>query len=113
MIDIGGNITASIQICTGTTKNDIGESVKSWETVHSPTGYLDYLSGDSKYVSYNAKIQASTHVFVCSYFQLNSRVKAESARVLIGSDVYDIMVIDDPMGLGYQLEIYLKYTGGQ
>jgi hypothetical protein len=33
--------------------------------------------------------------------------------MVINDKVYDIMVIDDPMELHEQLEIYLKYTGGQ
>lgn len=113
MIAIEGNLVANLQVCTGTTKNEIGESVKSWETVHSPTGFLDFASGDSNYVSYNAKIQDSTHVFICSYFPLDSRIKAEKCRVLVGNDIYDIMLIDNPMNLNYQWEIFLKYTGGQ
>ena len=40
---------------------------------------------------------------------------AENARVTIAGKRYDVMLIDNPMELGErsQLEIYLKYTGGQ
>ena len=77
------------------------------------TGYLDLSTGDSKYTTYNAKIQESTHVFLADYKKLDSRIKAENSRMGINGKVYDIMVIDDPMELHEQLEIYLKYTGGQ
>ena len=77
------------------------------------TGYLDLSTGDSKYTTYNAKIQESTHVFLADYKKLDSRIKAENSRMWINGKVYDIMVIDDPMELNEQLEIYLKYTGGQ
>ena len=60
---IGGNITAILQI-SATTKNEIGESVKSWQDVMALRGWLDLSSGDSKYATFNAKIQESTHVFL-------------------------------------------------
>jgi len=60
---IGGNTIAQLQIST-TTKNEIGESVKEWKTIHNIAGFLDLSSGDSTYTTFNAKIQESTHVFV-------------------------------------------------
>ena len=69
--------------------------------------------GDSKYTTYNAKIQESTHVFVADYVALDSRIKAENSRLIVNGNIYDVMLIDDPMELHQQLEIYLKYTGGQ
>ena len=109
---IGGNTIARLQIST-TTKNEIGESVKEWNTIHNIAGFLDLSSGDSTYTSFNAKIQESTHVFVSDWKQLDSSVKAENSRMLVNGGVYDVKLIDDPMGLHKQLEIYLKYTGGQ
>jgi len=109
---IGGNTIAQFQIST-TTKNEIGESVKSWETIHNIAGFLDLSSGDSKYTTFNAKIQESTHVFVSDWKQLDPSVKAENSRMIVNNGVYDVMLIDDPMRLHKQLEIYLKYTGGQ
>lgn len=109
---IGGNITAEIQTST-TTKNSIGESVKAWQTVQSITGWLDLSAGDSKYTTYNAKIQESTHLFIADYVMLDASIKAENSRMIVNGDRYDVMLIDDPMGLHKQLEIYLKYTGGQ
>lgn len=109
---IGGNITANLQISTAA-KNEIGESVKTWTTVDSIKGWLDLSSGDSKYTTYNAKIQESTHVFVADYKQLDSRIKAENSRMIINGNAYDVMLIDDPMEMHKQLEIYLKFTGGQ
>ena len=110
---IGGNITATIQVNTGTTKNAIGSKVKTWENVQSIYGYLDLQAGDSRYNTYNAKMQESTHIFVSDYFKLDARIKAENSRLLIDGSVYDIKLIDDPMGLHKQLEIYLAYVGGQ
>ena len=109
---IGGNIEGTFQIST-TTKNEIGEAVKSWADVQMITGWLDLQGGDSKYTTYNAKLQESTHVFVADYVELDSRIKEENSRMVIGGKVYDVLLIDDPMELHKQLEISLKFTGGQ
>ena len=110
---IGGNITATIQVNTGATYNRIGEKVDSWADAQTITGWLDLSSGDSKYTTFNAKIQESTHVFIADYVALNSSIKAENSRMIVNGARYDVMLIDDPMGLHKQLEIFLKYTGGQ
>lgn len=109
---IGGNTIAQIQTKT-TTKNAIGECVESWNTVHSIAGWLDLSSGDSKYTTYNAKIQESTHIFISDYQALDESIEAENSRVVVNNKIYDVMLIDDPMEMHKQLEIYLKYTGGQ
>ena len=112
MKGIGGNLTADIQIRTAT-ENEIGEQAEAWETVQLLTGWLDLQSGDSKYQTYNAKMQESTHVFVCDYVTIDKRVTAENSRLIVNGKGYAIMLIDNPMELNSQLEIYLKYTGGQ
>ncbi len=114
MKGIGGNTNAVIQVST-TAKNAIGEQVKAWQDVQTLHGWLDLQSGDSRYRVYDAKVQESSHVFVCDYVPLDSRINAENARLVNNGAVYDIMLIDNPMQMqaGSQLEIYLKYTGGQ
>lgn len=114
MKGIGGNITAVVQTAT-TTKNAIGEQVKSWTNAQTLKGWLDLSSGDSKYTTYNAKIQESTHVFIADYVPLAAGIQAENSRMTINGKIYDVLLIDNPMemGSGSQLEIYLKYTGGQ
>lgn len=115
MKGIGGNTTAIIQVCTGTTLNEVGENVKTWADVQSIKGWLDLQGGDSKYQPFHAKIQESTHIFVADYVPLDSRITAEMARLIVNGKRYDILVIDNPMemGSGSQLEIYLRFTGGQ
>lgn len=114
MKGIGGNITAVIQTAT-ITQNAIGEQVKSWADKQTLKGWLDLQSGDSRYTTYNAKIQESTHVFIADYVPLASGITAENSRMVINSKIYDVLLIDNPMemGSGSQLEIYLKFTGGQ
>lgn len=109
---IGGNNKATIQIRT-TKKNAIGEAVKTWADIQTIKGWLDYQAGDSKYNTFNAKLQESTHVFVADYTKLDTRIKAENSRMVIGGKVYDVLLIDDPMEMHKHLEFYLKFTGGQ
>ena len=115
MKGIGGNTRAVIQVRTESGRNAIGESVLAWTNVQTIKGWLDFSSGGSRYNTYNAKVQESTDVFVADFVRLDSRINAESARAVINGKRYDIMLIDNPMemGSGSQLEIYLKYTGGQ
>ena len=118
---IGGNVKAVLQVST-TERNEIGERVPVWHDAVTLTGWLDLQSGDSKYTTYNAKMQESTHLFICDYLPIPAtlevegktvRVSAENARMVANSQRYDVMLIDNPMGLNKHLEIYLKYTGGQ
>ena len=97
------------------TKNEIGEHIESWQEAARLRGWLDLASGDSRYTVFSAKVQQSTHVFIADYKPLPDDVTAENARVTIAGKRYDVMLIDNPMelGAGSQLEIYLKYTGGQ
>lgn len=114
MKGIGGNITAMIQVCT-TTKNEIGESVPTWADAQTIKGWLDLSSGDSKYTSFNAKIQESTHVFIADFVPLAEGIQAENSRMTINGKRYDVLLIDNPMemGRGSQLEFFLRFTGGQ
>ena len=109
---IGGNVLAEINI-RSTTKNEIGATSKVWTKVQSIKGWLDFSGGDSKYSTFNAKIQESTHVFVADYVNLDARISAENSRLVVNGSTYDVLLIDDPMEMHKQLEIYLKYTGGQ
>lgn len=106
---IGGNKVAELQ--TKQVKaNRYGVQEVSWKKETEILGFLDLSGGDSKYSSYSAKIQESTHVFVADYQELS--VTAENSRLIVDGKVYDVMLIDDPMELHQHLEIYLKYTGG-
>lgn len=104
---IGGNVTAELQTKTIVT-NSIGEQEEKWSTVKTLKGYLDLISGDSKYENYNTKLQESTHIFICDYTPLGVSV---SSRLIVNGKKYDIMLIDNPMELNRQLEIYLRMVG--
>lgn len=105
---IGGNVQAVLQRSGAAVVNEIGEREPVWTEVCRLCGWLDLSSGDSKY-TYDAKLQESTHIFVCDYVALDAR--PGDTRLLVGGQSYDVLLIDDPMGLHQQLEIYLKYVG--
>ena len=110
---IGGNTTVKLQTLS-TRKNDIGESVKEWEDVQELVGWLDYQSGDTRYSTYNAKIQETSHIFICDYVELDKTINNENSRLVDEQGkAYNILLIDDPMTMHYQLEVYLKLIGGQ
>ena len=67
MANIGGNITGRIQTKTTSGKNAIGEAVRSWKDAFSPKGWLGLQAGEQKRSTFNAKIEESTHVFLCDY----------------------------------------------
>lgn len=137
---IGGNITALFQVKDEGKKNAIGEREHQWFDVASSSGWLDLKDENgAKNTIFNAKIQESTHIFLCDYRsfkglsaewvwntlnfvngEINSEkldkrvdVTSENARLLINNQVYQILLIDDPMGMHQHLEIYLKFVGGQ
>ena len=133
---IGGNITALLQVKDNGTKNSIGEREHVWYDVTALKGWLDLATGTSDYLNFNAKVQDSTHVFICDFKSLKNLsgewvwnplnlingiinqnnktgtvdVTSENARMVIKDKVYAIQLIDNPMEMNYQLEIYLKYV---
>lgn len=136
---IGGNITAKLQVKDAGTKNSIGERVHTWTDVTAIKGWLDYKESGSQsdIETHKAKTQQTSHIFMCDFssFQgLSQRwlwdpfrfpidritsdtgetvdATSENARIIIGGNIYQILLIDDPMGLHQHLEIYLKYVGG-
>lgn len=114
---IGGNITAVLQKCIYSF-NEIGEPIEDYAESISLFGFLDLSSGDSHYTNFNAKVQESTHIFICDYKDLNG-YKADNSRLIVNDEIdeideiYDVTLIDDPMGLHQHLEIYLRYKGAQ
>lgn len=110
MANIGGNITGKFQVCS-TKKNEIGEAEKKWVDSVNQIGWLGLQNGDSKYANFNAKIEESTHVFLCDY---NAKIYALcglDVRMVIKGFVYDVLLIDNPDEMDEQLEIYLRKVG--
>lgn len=105
---IGGSTEVIVQHKNGTTVDEIGDRVPAWKPLLTLTGWLDLMSGDAKH-TYNAKLQESTHIFLCDYVTMDKHV--DNKRMIIDGDIYDILLIDDPMQMHQHLEIYLRYVG--
>lgn len=110
MANIGGNITGRIQTKT-TEKNAMGEAEKTWSDAVSQVGWLGFQSGDSKYRNFNAKIEESTHVFLCDFNPALYSLADRDTRMIIKGFVYDVLLIDNPDEMDEQLEIYLRKVG--
>lgn len=110
MANIGGNTIGAVQVNTAA-KNAIGEAEKEWADAFSCAGWLDLQSGDSKYSTHKAKIEESTHVFLCDYHSGIYALAGQDVRMIIKGFVYDVLLIDNPMEMNEQLEIYLRKVG--
>ena len=125
MANIGGNISGIFQVKTVQTdangkivKNEIGEAVRDWREKATAKGWLGLQSGDSKYNNFSAKIEESTHVFLCDYdddlYALSLPDESGAAldvRAIFKGVVYDVLLIDNPDEMNEQLEIYLRRVG--
>ena len=117
-MSIGGNIQALLQVKKENGKNSIDERVNTWVDCTSILGWLDLSTGDSKHTTFSAKIQESTHIFLCDYTVLVDEqesidITSDNARMVINGKAYEILLIDDPMEMHDHLEIYLRFIGGQ
>ena len=111
MADIGGNITGVIQTKTSAGKNAIGEFENTWSDAFSSEGWLGLQRGDSKYTNFNAKIEESTHIFLCDFDADIYAIANQDTRMIIKGFVYDVLLIDNPDEMDEQLEIYLRRVG--
>ena len=108
--NIGGNITGVIQTKT-TAKNAIGESVSTWADAFAVVGWLGMQSGDKSRSTFNAKIEQSSHVFLCDYHSGIYALAGKDTRMILKGFVYDVTFIDNPDEMDEQLEIYLRRVG--
>ena len=113
MANIGGNIIGTIQTKSFVSTNAIGEAVHEWVTAYSTIGWRGMVSGNSRYSTYNAKIEESTHVFLCDYHSGIYALSGEDTRMTIKGFMYDVTFIDNPDEMDEQLEIYLKRVGAE
>lgn len=111
MANIGGNITGTIQVKTSLGKNEMGENINGWSDEFTTKGWLGKTSGNSPYLTYNAKTEESTHVFLCDYNSGIYALAGLDTRMIIKGFVYDITFIDNPDEMDEQLEISLKRVG--
>ena len=110
MANIGGKITGVIQTKT-TVKNAIGESEQTWEDAFEQNGWLGMQSGEQKRSTFSAKIEESTHVFLCDFHSGIYALADQDTRMIIKGKMYDVLLIDNPDEMDEQLEIYLRKVG--
>ena len=108
---IDGNLYGTIQTKQKTGKNKLGEAVLEWKNKYTQLGWLDMQSADSRRNTYNAKIEESTHIFICDFNAKIYALQNQDTRMVIKGMVYDVKFIDNPMEMDKQLEIYLKKVG--
>ena len=113
MANIGGNIVAVLQTKSGNGKNAIGEAVNNWEDAFTLVGWLALQSGGNNRNTFNAKIEESTHIFLCDYNADVYALADSDTRMIIKGNMYDVLLIDNPDEMDEQLEIYLDKVGGQ
>ena len=113
MVNIGGNITGAIQIKANKGKNSIGETMLEWAEAFTTVGWLGLSSGEQKRANFNAKIEESTHVFLCDFNSGIYSLADQDTRMIIKGNMYDVIFIDNPDEMDEQLEIYLRKVGGQ
>ena len=107
---IGGNTTAVIQTKTSS-KNEYGAISDIWQDVTTVKGFLDFTGGDGSYKSnFKGKLEETTHIFICDYDETVAKTQPTTSRLLIDGQSYDVLMIDDPMGLHKHIEIMLKYS---
>lgn len=93
--------------------NKIGSRETEWVDSITIFGVLGGQSGDSKYTNFNAKIEESTHVYICDFDSEVYALADDNVRCIIKGKTYDVLWIDNPDELDIQLEIYLRLVGGQ
>ena len=105
---IGGNVELTVYNKLSHDKNEIGEVEPSNSEGEKIMGFLDYISGSADLSKFYAKVEESTHVFICDY--ADNVWMFNSAVTKCGVTGYGDFV-DDPMGLHQHIEVYLKYIG--
>lgn len=108
---IGSQTTALLKVNIGFEKNDIGELISGHELAATLDGWLDLLSGSSAYDLMGTKFEDSTHIFIADYKPLPPQFITHNATLEVQGIEYDVTLIDNPMGMNEQLEIYLRYRG--
>lgn len=109
---IGGNVELTVYNKLSYDKNEIGEVEPSNSEGEKIMGFLDYISGSADLSKFHAKVEESTHVFISDYadnvWMFNSAV---TKCGVTGYGNFQILLVDDPMGLHQHIEVYLKYIG--
>ena len=117
---MGGNIDLVLKRKDGFTTNDIGEKIPNYIEYITLHGFLDMANTNTSHSTYNAKLQESTHYFICDYVELPTftdesgnvrKATINELKAYCNDKEYDVLWLDNPMELNYHYEIYLEYKG--
>lgn len=111
MANIGGNIEGIIQTKEAAGVNAIGEAEVIWSDTYRQIGWLGLQTGGYNRSNFNAKIEESTHVFLCDYRSDIYALASQDTRMILKGFRYDVLLIDNPDEMDEQLEIYLRRVG--
>lgn len=120
MKKIGGNIDLVLMRKDGFKANEIGEKEPYYVDYITLQGFLDMSNTNTSHSTYNAKIQDSTHYFICDYIELPTfvdekgdkrKATANDLKAYCNGKEFDVLWIDNPMELNYHYEIYLEHLG--
>lgn len=120
MKKIGGNIDLVLKRKNGFETNEIGEKIPSYIEYITLHGFLDMASSNTIHSTYNAKLEDSTHYFICDYVEfpefkdekgITRKALANDLKAYCNGKEYEVLGIDNPMELNYHYEFYLEYKG--
>lgn len=108
---VGGNVPADV-MRERKTKDAKGLYVSGEpERVMGLKGWLDYQAGQASHLAYQAKTDDTTHVFLCDYDEAYAGLKTDGLYLEVSGRKYEVLLIDDPMGLHEHLETLLRHVG--
>lgn len=108
---IGGNAKAVVLRATKA-KDASGLAVTGGaERLMELSGWLDYQSGQPSRQAYQAKVQDATHLWICDYREDFASMPVGGLSLSIGGLSYEVLLIDDPMGMHEHLETHLRRVG--
>lgn len=108
---VGGNAAVSV-VRAAKAKNEAGVAVPGEpKRIAEVRGWLDYQAGQPSHLAYQAKLADTTHVLMCDYDPALAELKTQGLSAVVGGEPYEVLLIDDPMGMHGHLEIYLRYVG--
>jgi head-tail adaptor len=101
-----------------TTEDEVGGIVTSWEEAFSVTGHIDLITGSDLPTGGgdNAFVENSTHIAIIT--PLPEDTITDAMRLQEGDSfgedenkrVYEITYVDNPVGAGHHLELYLRFV---
>lgn len=86
-----------------------GGFITGWQDVLDLSGYLDLVSGSNQnQFIHHAAVEESTHILIVP--TVTDSITDKMRIIDSKNRAYQITYVDDPVGIGHHLEIYLKFS---